>query len=70
MSPSTMSAPPNFAASDRAAIVERCAHIREDIVSAQQKVERIQLRIERDRRALAVWQTRLAGIEHEKNIRQ
>jgi hypothetical protein len=54
-------------AGDVVSIRVRCDHIREDIISAQQKVERIQLRIERDRRALAVWQTRLAGIDHENH---
>jgi hypothetical protein len=56
-------------AGDVASIRERCSRIREDMVSGQQKIERIQIRIERSRRALSQWETRLAAISNENNTR-
>ena len=49
---------------DAVFIRERCERIREDIISGQQKIERIQIRIERSRRALSLWETRLAEMNH------
>jgi hypothetical protein len=53
-----------------AAIRERCDRIREDIISGQQKIERIQIRIERSRRALSAWEARLTGLSNENHSRQ
>jgi hypothetical protein len=49
---------------DTVFIRERCERIREDIIAAQQKVERIQTRIERSRRALSLWEARIAEINN------
>ena len=53
-------------ADDAAAIRERMQRIKEDIDAAEEKVRRIETRIQRDRRALALWQTRLAGLPDEQ----
>jgi hypothetical protein len=58
------------AAADVATIHARLRHIQEDIDAAEEKIVRIQSKIERDRHALAVWQMRLAGSQNENRPRQ
>lgn len=53
---------------DAVFIRERAARIREDIIAGEQKIERISIRIQRDRQALLHWQARLALIEHENKL--
>lgn len=51
-------------------IHERMRRIQEDVVAAESKIERIRMRIERDRRALLLWQARLSALQNESSHRR
>jgi hypothetical protein len=55
---------------DGAFVRLRVQRIEEDIQAAQEKVRRIEHRIQRDREALLLWQARLAGIAHANQLSQ
>lgn len=68
--PPSMSPAPISGAWNSASVRTRIQRIREDIVAAESKIERIRLRIERDRQALLLWQARLTGNSDEQQSKR
>ena len=66
----TLPPSPSLKADSAAFVSARMQRIKEDIAAAESKIERIRLRIERDRQALLLWQARLSAIPDEQRPAQ